>query len=198
MPQLAAGAGRQRHLPHGRRAAGPRALRRATARRRSDPLLGPPTLSVGRHRGRHQRQHRAGPLPHRDRPALVPGEDPPTAAGAVRWRTCASSAGIDFPLRVCAAVDEHARPEPARLGGMVDALGRGHRRGARQPPGAWRVPYGTDASTLAEAGIPSVVFGPGDIAQAHTCDEWGRSPRSAGRRGPFPVHRGVSRLIQSL
>jgi acetylornithine deacetylase len=34
------------------------------------------------------------------------------------------------------------------------------------------VPYGTDASTLAEAGIPSVVFGPGDIAQAHTCDEW--------------------------
>jgi acetylornithine deacetylase len=34
------------------------------------------------------------------------------------------------------------------------------------------VPYGTDASALADAGIPSVVFGPGDIAQAHTCDEW--------------------------
>jgi acetylornithine deacetylase len=34
------------------------------------------------------------------------------------------------------------------------------------------VPYGTDASTLAQAGIPAVVFGPGDIAQAHTCDEW--------------------------
>ena len=34
------------------------------------------------------------------------------------------------------------------------------------------VPYGTDASTLAAAGLPCVVFGPGDIAQAHTKDEW--------------------------
>ena len=36
----------------------------------------------------------------------------------------------------------------------------------------WNVPYGTDASTIQEAGIPAVVFGPGDIAQAHTKDEW--------------------------
>ena len=34
------------------------------------------------------------------------------------------------------------------------------------------VPYGTHASRFARAGIPSVVFGPGDIAQAHTKDEW--------------------------
>ncbi len=33
------------------------------------------------------------------------------------------------------------------------------------------VPYGTDASTIAEAGIPSVVFGPGDIKLAHTAAE---------------------------
>ena len=32
--------------------------------------------------------------------------------------------------------------------------------------------YGTDASKLARAGIPSIVLGPGDIAQAHTDDEW--------------------------
>ena len=38
--------------------------------------------------------------------------------------------------------------------------------------GVQAVPYGTDASTLAAAGIPAVVFGPGDIARAHTCDEW--------------------------
>ena len=34
------------------------------------------------------------------------------------------------------------------------------------------VPYGTDASSIAGVGIPAVVFGPGDITQAHTCDEW--------------------------
>jgi succinyl-diaminopimelate desuccinylase len=34
------------------------------------------------------------------------------------------------------------------------------------------VAYGTNASTIAAAGVPSVVFGPGSIAQAHTKDEW--------------------------
>ncbi len=34
------------------------------------------------------------------------------------------------------------------------------------------VDFFTDAGVLAAAGIPSVVFGPGDIAQAHTVDEW--------------------------
>ena len=32
--------------------------------------------------------------------------------------------------------------------------------------------YVTDASHYAAAGAPSVVFGPGDLAQAHTKDEW--------------------------
>ena len=32
--------------------------------------------------------------------------------------------------------------------------------------------YGTNASVLASAGVRSVVFGPGSIAQAHTADEW--------------------------
>ena len=34
------------------------------------------------------------------------------------------------------------------------------------------VPYGTDASVIAAFGVPSVVFGPGSIDQAHTADEW--------------------------
>ncbi len=34
------------------------------------------------------------------------------------------------------------------------------------------VSYGTEAGLFQEAGAPSVVCGPGDIAQAHTADEW--------------------------
>ena len=34
------------------------------------------------------------------------------------------------------------------------------------------VDYFCDAAVLSAAGMPSVVFGPGDIAQAHTADEW--------------------------
>jgi acetylornithine deacetylase/succinyl-diaminopimelate desuccinylase family protein len=34
------------------------------------------------------------------------------------------------------------------------------------------VHYFCDAAILSAGGIPSVVFGPGDIAQAHTSDEW--------------------------
>ena len=34
------------------------------------------------------------------------------------------------------------------------------------------VSYGTNASRIAPAGVPTVVFGPGSIKQAHTADEW--------------------------
>jgi acetylornithine deacetylase/succinyl-diaminopimelate desuccinylase-like protein len=34
------------------------------------------------------------------------------------------------------------------------------------------VDYFCDAAILAAGGIPSVAFGPGNIAQAHTADEW--------------------------
>lgn len=41
--------------------------------------------------------------------------------------------------------------------------------GQKKPAG---VDFFTDAGVLAAAGTPCVVFGPGDIAQAHTADEW--------------------------
>jgi acetylornithine deacetylase len=36
----------------------------------------------------------------------------------------------------------------------------------------YAVSYATEAGLFQEAGSPSVVIGPGDIAQAHTADEW--------------------------
>jgi succinyl-diaminopimelate desuccinylase len=44
-----------------------------------------------------------------------------------------------------------------------------HCAGQKKPVG---VDYFCDAAVLSAAGIPSVVFGPGNIAQAHTADEW--------------------------
>lgn len=41
--------------------------------------------------------------------------------------------------------------------------------GQKRPVG---VVYFCDAAVLSEGGIPSVLFGPGDIGQAHTADEW--------------------------
>jgi acetylornithine deacetylase/succinyl-diaminopimelate desuccinylase-like protein len=61
--------------------------------------------------------------------------------------------------------------------------------GQKKPAG---VDFFSDAGVLAAAGIPSVVFGPGDIAQAHTADEW-----VAVRQ----LHRGtrmLARFFQSL
>jgi acetylornithine deacetylase/succinyl-diaminopimelate desuccinylase-like protein len=51
-----------------------------------------------------------------------------------------------------------------RLGSAIDAVAGKHR--------CIGAPYGTDAAPLALVGVPSVVFGPGDIAKAHTADEW--------------------------
>lgn len=51
-----------------------------------------------------------------------------------------------------------------RLGGAIDSVKGSHK--------VMAVPYGTDAAAISETGIPAVVFGPGDIAQAHTADEW--------------------------
>jgi len=54
------------------------------------------------------------------------------------------------------------------------------------------VEYFCDAAVLADGGIPSVVFGPGDIAQAHTADEW------ISLRQLEQATRRLLRFLQSL
>jgi acetylornithine deacetylase len=135
-----------------------------------DPVLGPPTLSVGRIDGGTS----VNTVPdvcqieidHR----LIPGEDP-AAAPEQLVTFLKREGGIDFPFE-CAQPWLHAPALSAKgsenltaqLGSAINSV-----RGTHE---VVAVPYGTDASTYALAGIPSVVFGPGDIAQAHTKDEW--------------------------
>jgi acetylornithine deacetylase len=137
---------------------------------RTDPLLGPPTLSVGRIEGGTS----VNTVPDRCRievdRRIIPGEDPFDAhADFVAFLR--GEDDIDFPFECVAPWMGKTALGPlgseeliARLGRAVDSVRGSHRVTA--------VPYGTDASTLSAAGIPSVVFGPGDIARAHTCDEW--------------------------
>jgi acetylornithine deacetylase len=55
-------------------------------------------------------------------------------------------------------------PEPASRTGVLAA--------ALDDPRPLKVPYGTEAGIFQAAGTPSVVCGPGDIAQAHQPDEF--------------------------
>jgi acetylornithine deacetylase len=99
---------------------------------------------------------------------LVPGEDgPPAVAELVAYLRGRAPVTFDCsePWLSSPALSAELSGElTAQLGKAIDAV-----RGNHEVVG---VPYGTDASKLARAGIPSVVFGPGDIARAHTSDEW--------------------------
>jgi acetylornithine deacetylase/succinyl-diaminopimelate desuccinylase-like protein len=65
----------------------------------------------------------------------------------------------------------HPHPCPALETDPVHPLVRQFMSHAKQrtPEG---VTFFSDAAVLSAGGIPSVLFGPGDIAQAHTPDEW--------------------------
>jgi acetylornithine deacetylase len=137
---------------------------------RSDPRLGPPTLSVGRIDGGTS----VNTVPDQCRieidRRLLPGEKAPTALehlhDYLRQHVDPSLAfSFSAPWLSAPALSAAGSGNlVARLGAAIDGVIGSHQVQA--------VPYGTDAAPLAESGIPSVVFGPGDIARAHTCDEW--------------------------
>ena len=132
--------------------------------RRRHPLLGCATISVGSICGGSQ----ANIVPDScsiliDRRTL-PGETEASVRreilGALR-RKHLTAAFADQTLPPCLPLETDPRhPLVARFLKCVSQ---------RKPVG---VRYFCDASVLGQGGIPSVVFGPGDIAQAHTADEW--------------------------
>lgn len=135
-----------------------------------DPLLGPATLSVGRVEGGSS----VNTVPDLCRIEIdrrvIPGEDPvdaPAQLAAFLRQELPAEAGFACSepwFHAPALSPQGSRELVAVLSDAIDAVCGSHRVTA--------VPYCTDASTIAEAGIPAVVFGPGDIARAHTSDEW--------------------------
>jgi acetylornithine deacetylase ArgE len=141
-------------------------LRNSTA----DRLLGVPTLSVGRIEGGSS----VNTVPDHCRieidRRLIPGEDPRIAPRTLT-ANLRQKLGDEFPFESSEPWLHAPALGPELSSELVILLGQAIDRVKGQHQ-VMAVPYGTDASTIAEAGIPAVVFGPGDIAQAHTRDEW--------------------------
>jgi acetylornithine deacetylase/succinyl-diaminopimelate desuccinylase-like protein len=135
-----------------------------------DPILGPPTLSVGRIEGGQS----VNVVPdwceiEVDR-RLIPGEDATAAMEAVR-----KLAESLFETPDCFQMSQpwvHMPPLVSRTARWIEPLSDAIETATGRRPGVGGVPFGTDAGPLSERGTPCVVFGPGDIAQAHTKDEW--------------------------
>lgn len=133
------------------------------------PLLGPPSLSVGViHGGAGVNvvpDHCQIEIDRR----LLPGETPAAAQAAVIEYLAEHEAAGDrviheTPFLESAGLSDDDNGELAeRMAAAARAVGaKGEKLG---------VSFGTDASRLSPH-VPCVVFGAGDIAQAHTVDEW--------------------------
>lgn len=134
------------------------------AARPAHPRLGRPTINVGRiDGGRQPNIVPAECIIDIDRRTL-PGE---TEAGVRREiRALLQRQGLKAcfdTLRTSPCEPLETNPDLPLVQALTRAAGRRITRG---------VHYFTDAAPLAAGGIPSVVFGPGDIAQAHTEREW--------------------------
>jgi acetylornithine deacetylase/succinyl-diaminopimelate desuccinylase-like protein len=137
---------------------------RSQLSRRTHRLLGSPTASVGAIRGGTQ----ANIVPDRcdievDRRTL-PGETERSVRSELK--ALLREAGCRATVELLKTVDCPPLETNPRLPLVRDFLG------AARQSGGCGAQFFCDAAVLAAGGIPSVVFGPGDVAQAHTSDEW--------------------------
>jgi len=163
--------------PAGRAILAIEALARELLGRHPGHPCGPPTLSLGTIRGGTGVNLVPDLVVLEIDRRVVPGESPREAREEVIRRiaeACAGdAAGPGGRPRI-----EHDDPflESPGLpadggGGWIDRLeAAAGARGTAARRIAAR--YGTNASVFAAAGVPSLVFGPGAIEQAHTADEW--------------------------
>jgi len=136
----------------------------AQLRRRKHPLLGAATVNVGTISGGTQPNIVPDSCKITVDRRTVPGE---TDAGARReiaalLRARKLSAKISS-AKLAPAVPLETNHKLPLVRRFMKCVGQTKPRG---------VDFFCDAAVLSAGGIPSVVFGPGDIAQAHTADEW--------------------------
>lgn len=157
----------------------------AELRRRRHPLLRQPTVNVGAIAG--GRQHNIVPdqcLIKIDR-RTVPGEND----AAVKRELLRFIRHHGLSATLTDTKDEQPAP-PLETNAKLPLVQQFLRCAGQTKPAG--VDFFTDAGVLAAAGIPSVVFGPGDIAQAHTIDEWLARSQLAG------ATKLLLRFLQSL
>ncbi len=141
--------------------------------RTSDPILGPPTLSVGRIEGGQS----VNVVPDRceieiDR-RVIPGEVPLDCLERVEALLRRRLGEVDWIEFLPPWVNMPAlAPRESGQGGWIDVARGAVAKAIGRTPEIMGVPYGTDAGPLGASGLPCLVLGPGDIAQAHTKDEW--------------------------
>jgi acetylornithine deacetylase/succinyl-diaminopimelate desuccinylase family protein len=141
--------------------------------RSSDPILGPPTLSVGRIEGGQS----VNVVPdwceiEIDR-RVIPGEVPLDCLERVEELLRRRLGEVDWIEFLAPWVNMPAlAPGESGQGGWIDVAREAVGRAIGRTPEIMGVPYGTDAGPLGASGVPCIVLGPGDIAQAHTKDEW--------------------------
>jgi succinyl-diaminopimelate desuccinylase len=132
--------------------------------RRRHPLLGCATASVGSIQGGSQPNIVPALCEASVDRRTLPGETESSVRGELEklFRR--------HKLRAIIRDEKPCACHPMETGAELPLV-RKFLQAARQkgPVGAH---YFCDASVLAHAGLPSIVFGPGDIAQAHTADEW--------------------------
>ena len=139
-----------------------------------DALLGPATMSVGRIQGGVS----VNTVPDRctidvDR-RLLPGEDP--AQTPRDLDVFLKSTGLDFDWQTSPTYVHMPALSATGSEGLIERFGAAIRP-TKPDFTVHPVPFGTDAPWIAGLGIPTVIFGPGDIAQAHQPNEFVTHPQ---------------------